>query len=133
MKNTFICNYYEHSKVRRSIESKFYMTSEEYSPEEYPPYCDGPAYMFTTDLVKPYYDASHYIKQFVFEDVYMGLLALKHKSTFLNIKEFYVKKGNWTNATNIDSKYFLLARDFEEYNQFWNFVYNRTLNFLRNN
>ena len=72
--NKIMCRFYEHgAAVIRNKTSKFYLSKEEHPQDFFVPYCDGPSYMFTTDLTKKMYELSFYTTQFKFEDVYMGV------------------------------------------------------------
>ena len=71
--NSLLCMYHKRSFVFRDKSSKFYLSKEEYSQDNYDPYCDGQAYMLTTDLVVKMYNASLYVAQIKFEDVYVGV------------------------------------------------------------
>ena len=72
--NSILCKYYKNSLVQRGIKSKFYMSIEEYPQKYFNPYCDGQAYILTTELVGKMFDVSLYIKQIKFEDVYIGVI-----------------------------------------------------------
>lgn len=87
--NTIRCFYYEKAHVFRNKDSKFYLSKEEFEPDYFQPYCDGPAYLLTTDLAEKFYNESANVKLFQFEDVYVGMLAAKLNSKFINIEEQY--------------------------------------------
>jgi hypothetical protein len=102
IKNNSIYGYCKTTVVIRDNSSKFYVPKEEYPGYRYPKYCIGPAYIFTSDLMKPMYNLTKYIKPFVMEDVYVGMLAKELKTTFNNIVRYwsYDPKPNSNNAIN---------------------------------
>lgn len=87
LNNTMLCLINEHAKVIRDKTSKFYITSEMYEEEFYKPYCNGGAYFFSPDLAEKFYKTSLNTKQFIFEDVYVGMLANKLKTKFISLRD----------------------------------------------
>lgn len=87
--NTLLCLPNLHNKVDRNIESKFYISEKKYRDAYYPPYCNGGAYLLTPDLPVNLYINSLYKKLFVFEDVYVGMLAKNLKTNIISLKENY--------------------------------------------
>ena len=85
--NSILCRYYEHAPVFRDNTSKFYLSKEEHVQDFFDPYCDGPAYMLTTELVGKMFNVSLYITQIKFEDVYMGVIYFKR--VFVSFFIFY--------------------------------------------
>jgi hypothetical protein len=131
LNNAFLCRYYTNSKAIRFTNTKFYVSKEEYTPAVFPPYCDGPSYMFTTDLAGLYYYHSKYVKTFKFEDVYLAFLAMRLMSTYLDLDKFYYYDRVWQRNLNVDLKYFMIAYEPVNYGQMWNFVNNKTKELLK--
>ncbi len=75
IENTIMCRVWKSSLVQRNKSSKFYQSEKEYPDNYYPTYCDGPAYLMTTDLTLKLLNASFKTKKFKFEDIYVGILA----------------------------------------------------------
>jgi hypothetical protein len=92
--NTLLCIKHLQAEVSRNTSSKFFVSKEEYYDETYPVYCDGPAYLMTNDLARPLYESSLETPPFVWEDVYIGMLAKKLNSTFVNIQNAYITRKN---------------------------------------
>ena len=74
--NTIICRPHVGSRVVRDPRSKFYVPLEDYSEEKFHTYCDGAAYMLSTDLAEKIFVKSLYLANFVFEDVHIGKISL---------------------------------------------------------
>lgn len=110
--NTLLCLENKHSKVDRNVSSKFYMPRQAVSFDYYAPYCNGlnfhlmifvnlnlvkcqlscylgGAYLLSPDLPGYLFKAFHYTKMFVFEDVYVGMLAQKLQTTIISIRNNY--------------------------------------------
>lgn len=92
--NTLLCLDNQHSKVDRNQTSKFYMPRKNFSHEYYAPYCNGGAYLLSADLPDYLFKAYHYTPLFLFEDVYVGMLAQKLRTTIISIRNNYC----WSNA-----------------------------------
>ena len=73
--NSLLCMYYQMAFVKREKSSKFYLAKEEHLQDYFDPYCDGQAYMLTTDLVGKMYNASMNVTKIKFEDVYVGVIC----------------------------------------------------------
>lgn len=82
----------EETKPFREKESKFYVTKEEYEKEFYPKYCLGAFYLLTIDLVEPMLNLTSHVKPFVFEDVYVGMLANRIEVSFKNFANYWMYK-----------------------------------------
>jgi len=111
VQNALLCYYFPSSVVDRYSESKFYVPYEDYADKYYNPYCSGPAYMFTPQLATKLYATSLQTKQFVFEDVYVGMLAKKLKASFVRLNSFYVFHKYFgyreVNKRSLDSFFFI--------------------------
>ena len=76
-------------KPVRNKKSKYYVSLGEYKPVLYPNFSTGPAYVVTSDLFQPLYEASVNGSLFKFEDVYVtGIIASKLDIKRLNCPEF---------------------------------------------
>ena len=74
----------------RDIKDKHYISREDYAPDLWPNYCLGPAYILTSDTLKPLYNLTKFVKQFPMEDVYVGLLASHLKIDLVDIEYMWV-------------------------------------------
>ncbi|KAJ3679671.1 hypothetical protein LUZ60_017682 [Juncus effusus] len=79
------------SGPHRNIESKWYISSEEWTEEKYPPWAHGPGYVVSNDIAKAVYKKhkTGSLKIFKLEDVAMGIWIDKMKKEGLDVK--YVK------------------------------------------
>ena len=65
----------------RSKDDKWYISKTDYPHDIYPPFVRAGAMIMSVNVLRDFYAASNYVKHFVFDDVYFGLIAYK-----LNIK-----------------------------------------------
>nr|XP_018896737.1 PREDICTED: beta-1,3-galactosyltransferase 5-like [Bemisia tabaci] len=76
----------------RDFKSKYYVSPEQFAPSHYPDFVTGPAYLFTSDIVRESYVEALRAKFMPLEDVFMtGLVAQVIKVTHVHCPEFY----NW--------------------------------------
>ena len=76
--NLLYCSVYYRQHVVRRISDKWYVSLAEYPYERYPDYCEGFAYIVTSDVVQKLYAASLHTKYYWIDDVYVtGILANK--------------------------------------------------------
>ncbi|XP_070556741.1 uncharacterized protein [Ptychodera flava] len=59
----------------RSVRHKWYTPRHVWSDETYPPYCQGPSYLLSSDVAAKIYKESFKDKPFRWEDMYVGILA----------------------------------------------------------
>lgn len=75
--------------VSRNRKNKFYVSKEQLSQDFYDDYCEGSAYILTTDLTKTYYELSLDLYKPPFsdwlEDAYMGMLGKKVNTHLVQI------------------------------------------------
>ena len=102
-----LCLVLKNKPVIRYKYSKFFIPKSMHSNDFYPNYCLGGAYLFTTDLAEKFYTESFNKAYFIFEDVYMGLLAKKFNVKFVDLSQFYgYKFWGYTNIPNVSPKGF---------------------------
>ncbi|CAH0394848.1 unnamed protein product [Bemisia tabaci] len=74
----------------RNKKSKYYISPEQYAPSILPKFIRGPAYLFTSDVVRDLYKQALRTKYLPLEDVFMsGIVAPRVNVTRVNIPEFY--------------------------------------------
>lgn len=121
--NTFLCHAHHDAPVNRSMESKWYVSPEEYADEKYQTYCDGPAYMFTGDLALPLYQASLSVKLIFLEDVYMGMLGNRLNATFVDLEARYMwwKKRSFYSflRKNVETTFFIYMNKVDDFLPVW--------------
>ena len=77
------------SNPHRHKISKWYISLEEYPYSRYPPYVTGGARLFSNKALKLFYYATHFVKLFKFDDVYLGIVAKKLNITPFHSDEFW--------------------------------------------
>ncbi|KAF3336680.1 Beta-1,3-galactosyltransferase 15 [Carex littledalei] len=82
------------SGPHRNINSKWYITTEEWKEENYPPWAHGPGYVVSHDIAKLVHEQhkSGSLKMFKLEDVAMGIWVDNMKNGGVDVK--YVKEDN---------------------------------------
>ena len=109
--------------------SKFTVTLEEYAGDVYPMYCLGSAYIFTSDLMKPMYNLTKYVKPFVMEDVYVGMLAKELNSTLNNVVHYWIyypySAVYYTYTCGNEYLHFVLVDSLEMFYTIWNLLVNK--------
>ena len=64
-------------RPQRHWYGKWSVSIEEYPFHYYPPYVTAGAYILSTEALKKFYFGSLFVKKYIFDDVYMGILAKK--------------------------------------------------------
>ncbi|KAF2368371.1 Glycosyl transferase family 31 [Trinorchestia longiramus] len=80
------------SRPKRWKLSKWYVSLEEYPYSHYPPYVTAGAYLLSRRSLKTLYYAGLYTKFFKFDDVFMGMCAMKGKLHLFHHSEFHYYK-----------------------------------------
>jgi hypothetical protein len=129
LNNTMICLIHRKAKVQRNRSSKFYVPESVFAEPYYSDYCDGEAYLFTSDLSKKFYKETLRTKPFIFEDVYIGQIAAKLKVTLLDFSfryklEKYIGVDKILNVIDFNKYFFVLVKKSPNqdstYSQIWN-------------
>lgn len=84
------------SSPHRHHTSKWYTSLEEYPYHLWPPYVTAGAYIVSREVLLNFYFASHFIKHFRFDDIYLGILAKKTYIEPLHCEEFYFYKKDYS-------------------------------------
>lgn len=90
--DTFYGGFVFYSQIpARHLDSRWYMPKDEYPYLRYPPYISGSFYILGPKTIELFYMASHRIRLFKFDDVYLGMLAyaLDIKPVFVDRVYFY--------------------------------------------
>lgn len=85
-----------HSSPHRHKPSKWYVTLEEYPFHMWPPYVTAGAFLLSREALFEMYYASMYVRHFRFDDVYLGLVALKAKIKLHHSEEFYFHRPTYS-------------------------------------
>lgn len=98
----YICKLNEDLTVCRpgqSCKEKWYIPYEMYPYEEYPRYCNGPAYIISSNMARNIYRVANKIQPYLMEDAYYtGILPLNFKPKYAGLSWWnfpaysYVKK-----------------------------------------
>ena len=67
---------------------KWKISMEEYSYSFYPKFINAGAYVMSRHTMKTMYFASHFVKRFIFDDVYYGIVAKKSGIKLFNSTHF---------------------------------------------
>ena len=73
--NFLYCKVNRRIQAKRSNESKWYLTPEEYGYHSFPPYCNGIGYIFSADVAEKLYSVTKYVPFISIDDVYIGFCA----------------------------------------------------------
>ncbi|EDO35379.1 predicted protein, partial [Nematostella vectensis] len=65
------------AQVYRDVNNKHGISKPFFGEDVYPPYCGGPFYVFTSNLLPDFIRLTYHFKPFHIEDAYMGIL-LRH-------------------------------------------------------
>lgn len=75
--------------------SKWYVSLEEYPYDRWPPYVTAGAYVLSREALIDMFYTSYYTKHFRFDDVYVGILALKAKIEPFHSEHFHFYKQKY--------------------------------------
>jgi len=78
------------SRPMRHINSKWYITLQEYPYHKFPPFVAAGCYIISQKSAQLFYTASRLIKIFRFDDIYMAILALN-----TGIKPMHIEQINY--------------------------------------
>ncbi|VDI05263.1 beta-1,3-galactosyltransferase 1 [Mytilus galloprovincialis] len=93
-KNLILCNQWLRMAVLRDKNSKWYIPKEDFTPDYFPPYCSGSAFVLSTDMTSRMYNASLYEKFFWVDDYYItGMLPSHIKVKQKRLNEAYILNG----------------------------------------
>uniref|UniRef100_A0A8D8M1V9 Hexosyltransferase n=1 Tax=Cacopsylla melanoneura TaxID=428564 RepID=A0A8D8M1V9_9HEMI len=84
------------SSPHRHYTSKWYISLDEYPYHLWPPYVTAGAYIVSKEVLLDFYFASHFIKHFRFDDIYLGILAKKSNIEPFHCEEFYFYKKDYS-------------------------------------
>lgn len=123
-KDFVYCSVFQRIAPRRDKEDKWYVSYDEFSRDLYPPYCEGFAYIMSTDLVPKLYNESLYTKYYWIDDVYVtGLLMEKLGIQHTMMHEPFAYELMKAGTSNSINNMFLLAKyhgDDKHWTTLWN-------------
>lgn len=126
------CLVWYRMRVVRDQTSKWYVSTEDWEQEYFPPYCSGAAYILTTPTALALYNASLYTPFFWIDDLYItGVLAMRlgikhHKFTSayqLDFSRFY--QAYHSNPESAMQLVFSHIDDFNKVSGLWNLIASR--------
>ena len=104
-----------------SVENgKWKISIEEYSYNYYPPFINGGAYVMSRHTLKTMYLATHFVKRFIFDDVYYGIVAKKCGIKFFNSNNLLLHPKTFMKS---DKKFVIAAHlmgNFDQVENVWN-------------
>ncbi|CAN1187828.1 Beta-1,3-galactosyltransferase GALT1 [Linum perenne] len=76
------------SRPHRNPDSKWFISSEEWRDDKYPPWAHGPGYVVSRDIAKTVYEkyTDGHLKMFKLEDVAMGIWINEMKNEGMNVR-----------------------------------------------
>ncbi|XP_021340075.1 beta-1,3-galactosyltransferase brn-like [Mizuhopecten yessoensis] len=83
------------------LTTKFSVSFEEYPFAKYPPYCGGPGYVMTLPTARKLYREMTHTKTFMFEDVYVGIVAYKLGISIKPVDHFVYAMDGYLHYLNI--------------------------------
>lgn len=113
--------YVFNSSPHRHKSSKWYVPLSEYPFHMWPTYVTAGAFFLSRDALLDMYFTSMYTKHFRFDDVYLGLVALKAKITPIHNEEFYFYKASYAGPHSY--RYVIASHgydDMAEMTKIWN-------------
>ncbi|RNA34855.1 beta-1-3-galactosyltransferase 5-like [Brachionus plicatilis] len=124
--DAIIGKFIRNPKPKRTKKSKFYVSFEEYDKNYFYPYCQGLSYLATNGLAAQLFNVSKYKKPFIFEDVYVGMLAHMIGAKFESINpKIITKLPAKMNKKTIETNFFILARSNKMFLTIWNYFYQK--------
>ena len=103
----------------RDKASKFFLSLKEYPYNMFPPFINAGAYVISNKTMKKIFLASHFVKSFRFDDVYLGILVKKLSITPFHSKHFWrFREGRRIS----DMNFTIAAHEFDDTNEledFW--------------
>ena len=84
------------SPPHRHKPSKWYVPLEEYPFHLWPPYVTAGAYVLSRDALLDVFYATHFVKRFRFDDIYLGLVARKLDLEPYHCEEFHFDKKRYS-------------------------------------
>lgn len=107
------------SSPHRHKTSKWYVSLEEYPYHMWPPYVTAGSYVISREALHTMYYTSFYTKHFRFDDIYLGLVALKANIEPYHCEEFHFYKLK----PNLDYSYTISSHGYDDPNELlkvWN-------------
>ncbi|XP_031630695.1 beta-1,3-galactosyltransferase brn [Contarinia nasturtii] len=83
------------SNPHRHKSSKWYVSLDEYKWHKWPTYVTAGSFILSREALIEIYYTSMYTKHFRFDDIYLGIVALKANIEPLHSEEFYFYKANY--------------------------------------
>ena len=100
---------------------KWSVSIETYPYHKYPPYVTAGAYVLSNGALKKFYYGSMFVKSYIFDDVYLGILAKKLDIEPFHSDEFWFERKYPYNVK--DYRYTVASHDFSdphELERVWN-------------
>jgi beta-1,3-galactosyltransferase 1 len=126
---SFACRLWTTMGPIRDVDSKYYLSREEWPLDAFLPYCSGVAFVTTIDVPSMLYDLSFTTKMIWIDDVNNGVVAAQNKDIkFLSEPVFYIYDRPWSfNMSNrtFDWVFFylpLIGDEAKDHRRLWELV-----------
>lgn len=100
-KKRIFCFVWKNAIPHRDINSKWYVTYEEYAENLYPDYCGGFFFLMTNDIIDPLHKEMFYTKFFWIDDVWLTGIAIKELNFTLECRKDVIAELNIENSNSI--------------------------------
>ena len=98
-RRTFLTGHvYQRSRPRRFIYDRWYISTNDYPYDRYPPYVTAGCFLMTRSSARLFYFASKYNRLFRFDDIYIGLLAYSMSIQLISNNELFSSYGSYSNS-----------------------------------
>lgn len=81
---------FTNAKVHRNINSKWYISKEEFPDDVWPPYASGGSMVITTDIVVNISNNFKFVKPLFIDDTYLGIVAQKLQIVLTHEERFHL-------------------------------------------
>ena len=98
---------------------KWKVSIEEYNYNYYPPYIPAGAYVMSRHTIKTMYLATNFVKQFIFDDIYFGIVAKKCGIKLFKSNNFLVNRHKMDESNRKFVIAVHLGRNFEKIENVW--------------
>lgn len=127
-KKTVMCLVWSKMIVQRDKTQKWFLSKEEFKHDYFGKYCSGSAFLLTSDLARPMYNVSFYVKFLWIDDYYIsGLLARAVDANYESINSLYTVNRNLVEQQFLGKKSFYtvfghMPISINKVYQIWNYI-----------
>ncbi len=132
LKNAWLGNWYDYQFSIRDTNSKYYISSSDYSGDKYAAYMEGSMYILTFDLAERVLNLSLRVYWPPFsvwlEDIYVGMLCIYLRAEAFNLNGHFSSHGQDEVDMNAMKKrsrqevFFVYMKTISDFNGIWKFL-----------